>query len=365
MEARERLRRLNALTMAVVTLSVGTLVVAVDTRTWLEAVVLSAGVIAAFVASIRWTAVGIPRVFLPCLVVTAAVWIVGSLALDAHTAFYGVSVVGSLYVPKLPHHRVLAAVGLVAFVALVGAAGLLVAPADTADALFLYTLVPAGLTVVVTGTMFAGQVFYDLVEELEDSREREAELAVVQERMRFASDLHDIQGHTLHVVKLKITLAERLLGTDAGRAEEELREVRALVGDTITQTKELAYGQRRLNLYAELENAKNLFEAAGIYVRVIRETDVAARDGELLGQVLRETTTNILRHAQATYVRITLSRAGIAVLNDGASSSPLPGLSGLATLKERVADNGGELTVEKGDGRFLTRVQFPHGRNDR
>ncbi|WP_208868090.1 sensor histidine kinase [Streptomyces wuyuanensis] len=351
--------------MAVVTLSAGTLVVAVDARTWPQALVLSAGAIAAFVASVRWTAVGIPRVVLPCLIVTAAVWIVGALVLDAHAAFFGISVVGSLYAPKVPRHRVVAAVGLVTFVALVGAAKLLIAPDDVTDVLPLYVLLPAGVTVVMAGSMFAGQVFYDLVEELEDARERESELAVVQERMRFASDLHDIQGHTLHVVKLKITLAERLLGTDVRRAGEELREVRALVGDTITQTKELAYAQRRLNLSAELENAKNLFEAAGIHVRVEREAEVDERANELLGQVLRETTTNILRHAQATYVRITLSEAGIAVLNDGAGTTPLSGLSGLSTLKERIADNGGELTVEKRDGRFLTRAQFPFRRSER
>jgi two-component system sensor histidine kinase DesK len=227
------------------------------------------------------------------------------------------------------------------------------------DALIVYVLVPAGVTVVVTGSMFAGQVFYDLVEELEQSRERDAELAVVRERVRFASDLHDIQGHTLHVVKLKVMLAEKLVRSDIERAEEELREVYALVGDTITQTKELAYAQRRLNLSVELENAKNLFEAAGIRVRVNREADVDERVNGLLGQVLRETTTNILRHAQATRVRITLSESGITIVNDGAREAPLPGLSGLANLKERVGDNGGELTVEQDNGRFLTAAAFP------
>ncbi|PWE10526.1 sensor histidine kinase [Streptomyces sp. BSE7F] len=363
-QTRERLRRLNVVTMAVVTLATGTLVVAVTARTWPQAVVLGAGAIAAFVASVRWTAVGIPRVVRPCLAVAAAVWIVGALVVDAHAAFYGVAVVGSLYAPKLPRRRVAAGVGLVAFVALVGAAKVLTAPDGATDALFLFVLLPAGVTVVMVGSLFAGQVFYDLVEELEDAREREAELAVVRERMRFASDLHDIQGHTLHVVKLKITLAEKLLKTDVGRAAEELGEVRALVGDTITQTKELAYAQRRLNLSAELENAKNLFEAAGIHVRVEREADVDERANELLGQVLRETTTNILRHAQATYVRITLAEAGIAVLNDGAGTTPLSGLGGLSTLRERVAGNGGELTAEKRDGRFLTRARFPYGRSD-
>ncbi|GAB2983116.1 histidine kinase [Streptomyces pseudoechinosporeus] len=356
---RERLRRLNVTTMVVVTASVGTLLVAVDARTWWHAVILSLGVTAALVASIRWTADGIPRVVLPCLIITAMVWLAGVLVVDGHTAFYGISVVGPLYAPKLPRHRVLAAVGLIAFVAVVGAARLLVSPADVPDALIRYALIPAGVTVVVTGSMFAGQVFYDLVEELEQSREREAELAVVRERIRFASDLHDIQGHTLHVVKLKVMLAEKLVRSDIGRAEEELREVRALVGDTITQTKELAYAQRRLNLSVELENAKNLFEAAGIHVRVNREADVDERVNGLLGQVLRETTTNILRHAQATRVRITLSESGITIVNDGAREAPLPGLSGLATLKERVGDNGGELTVEQKDGRFLTAAAFP------
>ncbi|MEV0395582.1 hypothetical protein [Polymorphospora rubra] len=45
-----------------------------------------------------------------------------------------------------------------------------------------------------------GEWFYDLIRELEQTREREAGLAVVRERVRFAGDLHDIQGHTLHVV---------------------------------------------------------------------------------------------------------------------------------------------------------------------
>jgi two-component system sensor histidine kinase DesK len=205
--------------------------------------------------------------------------------------------------------------------------------------------------------MFATQRLFDLIAELEQAREREAELAVARERVRFASDLHDIQGHTLHVVKLKVALAEKLLDTDPDRAREELREVHTLVSDTIVQTKALAYAQRRLNLSAELENAKNLFEAAGIHVRLEREAEPDARVGELLGQVLRETTTNILRHAEARHVRITLGRTGIAIVNDGAAE-PGP-LGGLSALRQRLAEDGGELEVSHADGRFLTAVAFP------
>ncbi len=241
---------------------------------------------------------------------------------------------------------------------------LLVDQDDIRGVLITYVLVPTGLTVLVTVLTIVGERFYDLIRELDHAREREAELAVIRERVRFASDLHDIQGHTLHVVKLKIALAQKLMRRDTDRAEKELRETYALVSDTITQTKELAYAQRRLNLSAELENAKNLFEAAGIRVRVTREAEVDPRSSELLGQVLRETTTNILRHAQATQVRITLSEAGISIVNDGVSGDTLPELRGLSNLRQRLAADGGELAVEQQDGRFRTAARLPAARAD-
>ena len=356
----ERLRTLNLTMFLPVIAVVGALLVAFDAKTWLDVAVLSLGAVVALVGFVRWAAGDLSRVALPCLIVAAAVWLYGVLVAGSGTAFYGLLVAGSLAVPQLPRHRVAAAIGLAAYVAAAGATRLLVTQEDVLGQLITYVFIPAGVTVVVTGLMFPNKRFYDVVKELEESRERDAELAVIRERVRFASDLHDIQGHTLHVVKLKTALAQKLVHSDAGRAEEELREIYALVSDTIAQTKELAYAQRRLNLSTELENAKNLFEAAGIHVRVIREAEADSRASELLGQVLRETTTNILRHAQATHVRITLSRSGITIVNDGVPETPLPELRGLSNLMERLADNGGELTVEQRDGRFLTAAAFPH-----
>ena len=219
-------------------------------------------------------------------------------------------------------------------------------------------VLPAGFTAVLTGLMFPNERFYEVVADIEAERDREGELAVVRERMRFAGDLHDIQGHTLHVVKLKVALARKLLHSDPARVEQELREIQALVGDTIEQTRELAYGRRKLNIAAELENAKNLLEAAGMRVRVDCRVE-AARADDLLAQVLRETTTNVLRHSRATLVRITLDEGSITVVNDGVDEEGPPQLRGLADLARRVADDGGELTVERRDGRFRTTATLP------
>lgn len=363
-----RMRKLNILTQLPALSVVGVVLVAFDSGTWWEAVVLTVGLAAALLAVERWTANEVSRVAFPCLAVTAVVWLLGVLVTDSPTAFYGVSIVGPLIVPQLPRRRGTAALVLALGVGALGASRLLVSNDEVSGVLLRYVLFPAGVTALGTAMMFVNQKFFDLITELDEAREREAELAVIRERVRFASELHDIQGHTLHVVKLKTALARKLVRADAERAEEELREIHDLVGDTITQTKELAYAQRRLNLSAELENAKNLFEAAGIRVRVEREAEVDPRAGELLGQVLRETTTNILRHAQAGQVRITLSESSIAIVNDGAQESPLTELRGLATLRERMAGHGGELTVEQRDGRFLTAAalpQVPAGKDER
>lgn len=354
----DRLRRLNLITTVPPLAFVGVLLLVFTARTWWHVVIQVVGLIAALATAERWTAGDFLRVARPSLVVTAVVWLAGALT-DDPSSFYGLSLVGSFLIPPLPRRRIPALAGLAVLVAVLGATNVLVHDDRVGARLIQFAAIPAAAVLISTGFMFASQRFFDLIAELEQSREREAELAVIRERVRFAGDLHDIQGHTLHVVKLKVALAEKLLDSDVDRARAELEEVRSLVGDTIVQTKELAYAQRRLNLSAELENAKNLFEAAGIHVRVDRESEVDARVGELLGQVLRETTTNILRHAQARQVRITLSRCGIAIVNDGAADDGPPELSGLSALRHRLVENGGELEVSATDGRFLTAASFP------
>ncbi|MDP9793392.1 two-component system sensor histidine kinase DesK [Catenuloplanes nepalensis] len=360
---RGQLRTLNLITGLPPIVGTGALTLALDATSWWQVAILSTGLIAAVVAFERWTAQDLFRVAVPCLVVTVVLWPVGALWLDSPTSYFGLCIVGSHLVPRLPRFRRAAAIALPAYIGVVGALHPLLYGGEMPGTLVRYVLLPTAVTAVVAGFMFPNKRFYDVVEELEESREREAELAVARERVRFAGDLHDIQGHTLHVVKLKTALARKLVRTDPARAEEELQEIHALVSDTITQTKELVYAKRRLNLTVELENAKNLFEAAGIRVTV----DGAGEGARpLLGQVLRETTTNILRHADATEVRITLTGSGITIVNDGARDAgarDAPAeLRGLSALRQRVADDGGSLVAQQRDGLFTTAATWEEPR---
>ena len=359
--ARLRFRRLNLIAILPILLVSGTVVTALQARSARDAVVLGLGVVAVAVAFERWSAGRIAQVAVPCLVVAAAVWVYGVFATagEPQAAYFSIAVVGPLVVPELRRHRGLAAAVLMAYVGLAGAAGLLATvPSPGVREVVAYVVLPTGLTGAISGLMIPNRGFYDEVDELQRAGEREAELAVMRERMRFASDLHDIQGHTLHVVKLKVALARKLLDTDPERAGRELSQVYELVGDTIAQTRELAYGRRRLNLSAEVINARNLLEAAGIEVEIERVDEVDPQPAELLAQVLRETTTNVLRHAQARHVTIALGEHSLRVLNDGAEEDGPLALRGLATLRRRVAEQGGELHVSREHGAFRTEAVF-------
>lgn len=193
--------------------------------------------------------------------------------------------------------------------------------------------------------------------ELDAARQTGEQLAIAQERFRFAADLHDIQGHTLHVLRLKTQLADRLLDHDPAAAHVHLAEAQALITETLANTRSLAFGDRRVAVASELANAIELFDAAGIACDTQGELDPGAHE-ELFALVIREATTNILRHAQSTRVTVTLSTGRVRITNDGSPSSPRS-LSGLARLAERFAAVGGTLSTSVHGDVFTTEATIP------
>ncbi|WP_157002088.1 sensor histidine kinase [Agromyces laixinhei] len=201
--------------------------------------------------------------------------------------------------------------------------------------------------------------FWEVIVELDRHRRAAAELAVTQERLRFASDLHDIQGHHLQVISLKSELAERLLLIDPEAARVHLHETRLIAKQALEETRSLVAGYRQVAFDDELENAREVLTAAGAECELrlgAVPTDAAAQS--LLASVVREATTNILRHSEATRVTIELTTTGdrteLAIANDGVpvTDAPAPGPtgtseraagSGLAGLRERLATLGGTL----------------------
>lgn len=215
-----------------------------------------------------------------------------------------------------------------------------------------------------------------VVARLDDARNLAAELAVTQERLRFAADLHDIQGHHLQVIALKAELVERTLATKPEYAAEQAGEIRLIAKEAMEETRSLVAGLREVELRDELENASEVLTLSGAVSTLDVSALPAHADAQrVLAFVVREATTNILRHSDATAAQIRLAavRDGyeLIITNDGAADAAqevgvgvaaIGGGSGLAGLRERIAAVGG--TLEAGAAApdsFELQVWVPEG----
>ncbi|MEV7090631.1 histidine kinase [Streptomyces sp. NPDC093085] len=272
-----------------------------------------------------------------------------------------------------------------------------------------------------------------IVWELDEAHELRARLAVAEERLRFGRDLHDVLGRNLAVIALKSELAVQLAERGRPQAVDQMTEVQRIARESQREVREVVRGYREANLHTELEGARGVLEAAGIDCRIHGVETIEGRiPGGLprtgggaglpaevqsaLGWVVREATTNVLRHGDPRRCTVRLSEEPYAkgeatgdgtgngagdVAGDGAGDVPevrgagvdVPGRaggdegweavltvendgvpeagpaenarkgSGLAGLRERLAAVGGTLEAartEQGDGfRLTARIPLP------
>lgn len=209
--------------------------------------------------------------------------------------------------------------------------------------------------------------WWRIVVELDRHRLLAGELAVAQERLRFAADLHDIQGHHLQVIALKSELAERLLTLDVEAARGHIHDSRLIAKKALEETRSLVSGYRGTVLETELENAREVLSAAGAHCELTIDPLPENPDvHKALAMAVREATTNILRHSDATMASITLEAStnscSLTISNNGVSSEPVvrrtPG-NGLAGLRERIAALGGQLKTTLDAEHFELQASVP------
>jgi two-component system, NarL family, sensor histidine kinase DesK len=218
-------------------------------------------------------------------------------------------------------------------------------------------------------TAFARQVA--AVSELRAAREEIARLAVSEERLRFARDLHDLLGHSLSLITLKSELAGRLLPYAPEKAQAEVRDIEGVARQALREVREAVAGYRQPTLDEELAGAREMLEAAGITCRI--ENGAGTLPGTtdaVLAWAVREGATNVIRHSRAERCEIYLSRdekkIHAEITDDGRGSRENDveaAGSGLSGLAERVAKGGGKLeTGSLPEGGFRLRVSLPTSR---
>jgi two-component system sensor histidine kinase DesK len=234
------------------------------------------------------------------------------------------------------------------------------------------------------GTFLSGFVvsviimLFQAVAQLKATRQELARTAVAEERLRFSRDLHDLLGHTLSVVVVKAEAARRLAGRDMDAALGQVADIEAVGRQALTEIREAVTGYREGSLATELDRARSALAASDIEA-VLQESGppLPPQTEALLGWVVREGVTNVVRHSGATLARIELhaadGQARLTITDDGRGPTPPPAApgttatlprtgTGLRGLTERLASAGGSLTTGPApSGGFRVTAVLPLG----
>jgi signal transduction histidine kinase len=193
-----------------------------------------------------------------------------------------------------------------------------------------------------------------------------SELSLTEERERrlLAADLHDHIGQILALAQIKLGALRQEAASPESQAS--VTEVRDYIGQAIRYTRSLTYELGLpilydLGLEAALEwLADQMHEQHGLAVKVYRDQQdkplgEAAR--VLVFRVVRELLTNVVKHAKASEVDISITKDGpfmhIQVKDDGVGfdtgeAAPRSGKSsgyGLFSIKERLSSLGGLVKI--------------------
>jgi two-component system sensor histidine kinase DesK len=210
-----------------------------------------------------------------------------------------------------------------------------------------------------------------VVRELDLARRSAADLAIAEERLRIARDLHDLYGRTLATIAVKSELAAELIRRGLpDAAADEIGAVRVIADASGREVRQLVQGYREADLAAELMGARSLLDSAGI--RCVVEGSVpVGLDPEVasgLAWTLREAVTNVIRHSRAgecfirvaagPEVRLTVTNNGAAQPSPEAGVDPSDG-SGLVGMGERLAALDGRLEHWRAGDRFTVEAVVP------
>jgi signal transduction histidine kinase len=211
----------------------------------------------------------------------------------------------------------------------------------------------------------------------ERERDAAARIAVAEERVRIARELHDVVAHAVSVMVLQAgAVRHNLSGADRESLEAlegveqtgrtALAEMRRLLGAMRARDDEPQFGPE-----PGLDRLETLLEEvrhAGLTVQlhvegepfpIPRAIDLSAY------RIVQEGLTNVLKHAGAAHADVTLRYAPddlrIDIHDDGmgAITGGDPGF-GLVGIRERVTLYGGQMTAGSDNGGgFLLRTRLP------
>lgn len=206
--------------------------------------------------------------------------------------------------------------------------------------------------------------------------EQVADLAVAQERLRIAHEMHDGLAQVLGYVNTKVQAAEMYLKREkVEEAGAQLRELATSARQAYSDVRESIVGLRTLpgpdrSLAEVLREYLDRWEEmsrVGTSLRIDSSVQLRPSQELQIVRIVQEALTNVRKHAKATQARVEIAREGgklvALIADDGLGFNAAARARGefpqfgLSTMRERAESIGGTLTIDSAPGGG-TRVRF-------
>ncbi|WOI38402.1 sensor histidine kinase [Alteromonas sp. CI.11.F.A3] len=191
-------------------------------------------------------------------------------------------------------------------------------------------------------------------------------LSAIAERERIGRDLHDVAGHALSSISLKAQVADKLL--TKGRTAEAQAEVKALAQlsqQLLSEIRQTVSGIKHLSLREEI--AKNMAKLSEQGFNVVNDavsdvdkssfTHLTPLQETQLSLIVKEATTNILRHSKGNQVTLTLQCTNdilnLVIADNGNSHCQTEG-NGVQGIRERAELINASVEFQWGSPTVLT-----------
>jgi signal transduction histidine kinase len=187
-------------------------------------------------------------------------------------------------------------------------------------------------------------------------------LALLEERNRMARDLHDSIGHHFTSVTVGLDAISYMIESHPGLAAEKVRSLAEVARTGLSEVR------RTIHQIAPAEDNLPLSDQLNQLVIEFREHTSTSIEFELVGsepslpplmnltmiRCLQECMTNAKRHGEANYIAIKLvneeEMVKLNVFNNGKKLHAEEYGFGLTSMKNRLEELGGTLTIENVDG---------------
>jgi signal transduction histidine kinase len=198
------------------------------------------------------------------------------------------------------------------------------------------------------------------VDHAERHREEHAAAAVAAERARIARDLHDVVAHAISVIVLQARGGRRMLTVDPAEARTAFDAVEQVAGQAMVEMRRLLEVLRAADAGpADLTPRPSLAHLPELIDRLGGPPVTLTMTGDVAGlppgvdltayRIVQEALTNVLRHASAHSVALTVAVPGgaldVDVTDDGRGGPAVVGGVGLLGMRERAAVYGGTVSA--------------------